>query len=83
MKNLLSSIITYKSAFVRSSHYRMSTSVSNKQLHADMINALNRDDYDSVKEILNNDFYRKPLIGVIYCMDVDYLTKEEFLNELD
>lgn len=69
MNTVLDYIKTYPSDFAYGVKMRQLTSVSNKELHQEMLDAIDNKDWDKVTECMQNPWYTKPLEGVIICMD--------------
>ena len=68
--------------FYNTSIIRRRTSVANKELHTEMINAIDNKNWKQVAKLLENKHYHKPLDGVIICMDVNCNIKNEMLKLL-
>lgn len=83
MDKLVALILEHKEDFYHASKKRMSTSYGNRQLHLDMIETLEREDLVmqevALRAQLFNEYYHKPLLGVIYCLDVPFKVKEQFI----
>lgn len=79
-QELLALIKEYKEEFREASNRRFGTSSGNKHLHFEMLAALDTENRIRVCSILYNEYYRKPLEGVILVMKADYPIKEQFLN---
>ena len=80
MDELLRLIKLNEDAFYASVAKRMLTSTGNVSRHADVLNALDENDYVALKEALYNPWYIKPLEGVVICMEVEYDVKEEMIQ---
>lgn len=76
-------IFKHKEEFVDSCMNRRQSSVHNKFLHTLMINAIADNDAEAVAEMLARPSYRKPLYGVVYCMDCDFETKNLFVDMME
>lgn len=68
MAPLLQLILQHKDAFTTSVQQRESTSTANKGLHQLMLDRLSMVDLKGIQELLDDDWYQKPLQGVIICM---------------
>tara|TARA_Y100001956_G_scaffold62345_1_gene62354 strand:+ start:663 stop:935 length:273 start_codon:yes stop_codon:yes gene_type:complete len=72
MKTLLEAIQKHPDTFIHTLQHRQFTSVSNKEVHQKMIDAIDAKDWESVSESLTDAWYRKPLEGVVFCLKMDY-----------
>ncbi len=79
MNNLLDAIKKHRSLFISTISVRQSTSSGNKDLHQWMKTYIQYRDWEGVAEVLRNPYYRKPLGGVVFCLNkYKDLTFEEF-----
>lgn len=71
MKTLLEAIQQYTDQFISTLQARANTTYSNtnKGLHLLMNTHIVHEDWDSVKGLLMDEWYHKPLKGVVYCLD--------------
>ena len=79
-KKLTSEFKKHKVAFRACVECRMRTSVFNKDLHELMLEYINNDDWTTVYELVASNVYRKPLEGVVYCIELDFDDKEVIVN---
>lgn len=80
MNKLVEVILKHKEIFTKSVERRRETSTFNKGLHFLMLVSLEKGDLQIVEELITSEEYQKPLEGVIYCMNTDPDTIQEFLN---
>ena len=80
MKELIELIKQHKEDFADSVVRRMNTSTANKSRHVNVLGALYMDDWDLLEELLQDSWYRKPLDGVIICMNCDFEVKSLFIT---
>lgn len=84
MKTLLEAIKQYPEEFISTCKARANTTPSqtNRFNHLSLSLAIKLEDWDSVSEILLESGYRKPLEGVVFClnMDYDHSTKSEIID---
>ena len=86
-ERLVNLILEYKEEFLYTSKHRKNTSTGNKHLHQTVIDLLEREDQDMAEiglyAAVYNTWYHKPLEGVIYCLSVDFDTKQEILEAFE
>ena len=80
MDKLIELIKLNKDYFFNSVTYRMLTSTANKGRHAMILSCLSTCNYKLLEELLEDVWYKKPLEGVIYCMECDFDTKTLFIE---
>lgn len=80
MNKLLELIKLHKDDFFQSVSNRMYSSVYNKDKHSMVLSALVVDDYKLLEELLSDIQYRKPLEGVIYCMECEFEIECKFIH---
>jgi hypothetical protein len=71
MKTLLEAIQQYPEQFISTCRARANTTPSseNRVNHQLMAIFIDDENWDKVSEILEADYYRKPLEGVVFCLD--------------
>ena len=83
-EKLVNLILEHKEDFLYTSKCRKMTSVGNKDLHQTVIDLLEREDQSMVEiglyAAVYNTWFHKPLMGVIYCLSVDYEVKLSFIE---
>lgn len=81
MNKLLDLIKQHTELFADSVTRRRETSTGNKELHTKMLELLSAEDWEGVYGMLLDDWYQKPLHGVICCLcDSDMAVKVKFYD---
>jgi hypothetical protein len=73
----MSELIMKHPEFLDCCERRIETSSYNKPLHQPMMDFINAGDTEGVKTMLSYPFYKRPLKGIIFCMD----TLQEVIDE--
>jgi hypothetical protein len=81
---LIALLLLHQEDFIHTVMKRQFTSIGNKELHQEVLDALDQKNYSALYEALFYDFYfYKPLGGVIYSMNIEHAKKKEILSIYD